>query len=325
MTATTTVPAVQVHGLCHRYGERVALDRLDLHVAPGEVFGLVGPNGGGKTTAFRVLATLIPPQEGSVKLFGHDVALESERVRRDLGVVFQAASLDKKLTVGENLMHHGHLYGMRGADLRNRCTELLERLGLSDRRAELAEQLSGGLRRRVELAKALLHRPRLLLLDEATTGLDPSARRQIQQHLQSLRQDDGLTIVLTTHLLEEADRCDRIGILDQGRFVALGAPEDLKAEIGGEVITLRAEQPAELVAKVTAELGFAAELVDGVVRIETEDAAAAVGTLHERFAAQLRSMTLARPTLEDVFFRRTGHAFQREAPVVTKPKRGRRR
>ncbi len=194
--------AISVRGLSHRYGSRQALDNLDFDVTSGEIFGLLGPNGGGKTTLFRILATLLPVQEGQVELLGLDVAREPEHVRTQIGVTFQSPSLDRKLTVRENLATQGALYGLSGSHLAGRIDTLLSRLGLADRARDRVESLSGGLARRVEIAKGLLHDPRVLLLDEPSTGLDPGARLDLWQYLRLLREEAGVTVLVTTHLME---------------------------------------------------------------------------------------------------------------------------
>jgi ABC-2 type transport system ATP-binding protein len=206
--------AVSIQEVSYRYRSTVALNNLSFKVMPGEVFGILGPNGGGKTTLFRLLSTLMPLQEGKVEVFGHDLQRVPAAVRNHLGVVFQSASLDKKLTVAENMACQAALYGLHGKSARVREQALLEQLGVADRSKDLAEELSGGLRRRVELAKAMLHRPQLLLLDEPSTGLDPGARSDLWKYLFQLRSSLGTTILLTTHLLEEAERADRIAILN---------------------------------------------------------------------------------------------------------------
>ncbi len=215
---------IQVQNLTHRYGERVALANVTFEVKKGEVFGLLGPNGGGKSTLFRILSTMMVPTEGRAVIAGHDVERDPAGVRRSVGVVFQTQSLDKALTVEENLRAQGHLHGLSGATLRERMEYAMGSLGLSDRRKDLVDTLSGGLRRRVEIAKALLHRPQVLLMDEASTGLDPAARRDLSRHVENLREHEGVTILLTTHILEEADRCDRLVLLHQGHIVAHGQP-----------------------------------------------------------------------------------------------------
>ena len=304
-----TAAALETSRLVHRYGERTALVGLDLEIFAGEIFGLLGPNGGGKTTLFRLLSTLIPIQSGAARVLGYDVARQTADVRRRIGVVFQAPSLDKKLTVAENLHHQGHLYGMSGGALRRRSDEMLARLGLADRRRDLVETLSGGLRRRVELAKGLLHHPRLLLLDEPSTGLDPGARSDLWDYLQQIRRDDGVTVVLTTHLLEEADKADRLAILNAGSLVALDTPDRLRASVGGDTLTIESDQPEELAAAIGERFGVPAGVVDGSVRLEQPDGHQWVARLVEAFPGRVQSIKLGKPTLEDVFIARTGHKF----------------
>jgi len=304
--------AISVSRLVHRYGERTALAGLDLEVDRGEIFALLGPNGGGKTTLFRLLSTLIPLQQGEIRVLGYDVARQTAAVRERIGVVFQAPSLDKKLTVAENLRHQGHLYGMSGGALRSRQEEMLARLGLADRRRELVETLSGGMRRRVELAKGMLHAPQLLLLDEPSTGLDPGARSDLWDYLRQVRERDGVTVVLTTHLLEEAEKADRLAILNAGSLVALDTPEALRASVGGDSLTIETDEPEPLAAAIHARFEYAAAVVDGSVRLERHDAPQLVARLLEAFPGRIHSITLGKPTLEDVFIARTGHRFWRE-------------
>ncbi|HEV7223385.1 MAG TPA: ABC transporter ATP-binding protein [Pirellulales bacterium] len=308
--------AISVSRLVHRYGERTALAGLDLEIDRGEIFALLGPNGGGKTTLFRLLSTLIPPQEGEIRVLGYDVAQQTAAVRERIGVVFQAPSLDKKLTVAENLRHQGHLYGMSGGALRSRQEEMLARLGLADRRRELVETLSGGMRRRVELAKGMLHAPQLLLLDEPSTGLDPGARSDLWDYLRQVRERDGVTVVLTTHLLEEAEKADRLAILNAGSLVALGTPEALRASVGGDSLTIETDEPEPLAAAIRARFEYPAAVVDGSVRLERPDAPQLVARLLEAFPGKIQSITLGKPTLEDVFIARTGHRFWREREEV---------
>jgi len=305
----TLPPAIEVENLRFHYGERAALDGVTFSVAQGEIFGLLGPNGGGKTTLFRILATLLQPASGAARIFGLEAAAESHAVRRRIGVVFQSQSLDRKLTPEENLRHQGHLYGLHGKSLRDRARQTLARVGLSDRSADLVETLSGGLQRRVELAKGLLHGPDLLLLDEPSAGLDPGARRDLWQYLTYLRDSDRVTVLLTTHLLEEAERCDRLGILDRGRLVAEGAPEELKKQIGGDVIVLGARDPDGLCRLVGEKFSVPAALVDRKIRLERERGHEFVAQLVEAFPGQIDSVTVSKPTLEDVFIRQTGHRF----------------
>jgi ABC-2 type transport system ATP-binding protein len=300
---------VEVEGLRHFYGSREALAGVSFRVSRGEIYGFLGPNGGGKTTLFKVLSTLMPAGGGTVRVLGRDLRGDLRPVRRCLGIAFQRASLDPKLTVAENLRHHGHLYGLMGATLRGQAQAVLARLGLADRAADLVETLSGGLQRRVELAKSLLHRPELLLLDEPTTGLDPGARRDFMTYLHELRAQDGVTVLLTTHFFEEAERCDRIGILHRGRLVATGAPEELRGRIGGDVVEIRAKDPEGLRKKIRDRFGGEPVLVDGTLRLERPRGHELARELVEAFPGEVQGVTFGQPTLEDVFIHLTGHRF----------------
>jgi ABC-2 type transport system ATP-binding protein len=306
-------PAIAVRRVSHRYGDRTALDDLSVEIAVGEIFALLGPNGSGKTTLFRLLSTLIALQTGDAEILGHDIRRDAAAIRRQIGVAFQAPSLDKKLTVAENLHHQGRLYGLAREPLRARQAELLAAVGMTDRAGDRVETLSGGMRRRVELAKAMLHRPRLLLLDEPSTGLDPGARIDLWKYLGDLRSDQGVTVVLTTHLLEEADRADRIAILHQGRLAALGRPDALRAEVGGDAVTIRSDRPAELASAVRQRFEVEAQVVDGAVRLELPRGHEWIPRLVEAFPGDIQTITLGKPTLEDVFIDRTGHRFFDEA------------
>jgi ABC-2 type transport system ATP-binding protein len=301
--------AVVVRGLGHRYGERVALDGLDLAIGIGEIFGILGPNGSGKTTLFRLLSTLIAPTRGSAAIFGQDLVRDAARIRTLLGIAFQSPSVDGKLTCLENLRYRGHLQGLRGPALARRSDELLDRFDLRDRRDERLEHLSGGLRRRVELAMAVLHAPRLLLLDEPATGLDPGARRAFRGLLEQLRREDRVTVAVTTHDIEEADRCDRVTILDRGRRVALGTPEELRASIGGDVLDVSARDPAALADSIRARFDVEAMVADGTVRIRRSEAHRFVAELVDAFPEEVHSVRVGKPTLADVFLQRTGRAF----------------
>lgn len=303
--------ALEVEGLRHLYGTREALAGVTFAVSRGEIFGLLGPNGSGKTTLFKILSTLMAPTGGTARVFGHDPAREPHVVRRRLGVVFQHMSLDPKLTVFENLRHHGHLYGLWGSALRSQIQAVLDRLGLADRAGDLVETLSGGLKRRTELAKAFLHQPDLLLLDEPSTGLDPGARRDFMSSLHHLRERERVTIVLTTHIMEDAERCDRVGILHQGKLVAIGKPDELKEKIGGDVVVIRSQNPGGLQMKIRERFGCDVVLVDGTLRVEQPRGHEFVKELVDAFPNEVKSATFGKPTLEDVFIHLTGHRFFR--------------
>jgi ABC-2 type transport system ATP-binding protein len=250
------------------------------------------------------------PTSGRALIAGHDVVRDPAAVRRQVGVVFQTQSLDKALTVEENLRAQGHLHGLRGALLTERMDRAMERLGLADRRRDLVETLSGGLRRRVEIAKALLHEPQVLLMDEASTGLDPAARRDLSRHIESLRTGDGVTILLTTHILEEAGRCDRLVLLHQGNMVADGTPAELRARIGGDVVVLRTADTALLAAKIEQRFGVRPVVRDGEVRVEMENGHRFIAEVVEAFPGAIESVGLHKPTLEDVFVDQTGASIE---------------
>ena len=304
------IPALSISHLTHRYGSRVALDDVSLSVAPGTFVALLGPNGGGKSTLFRICATLQRASEGSVQVFGSDVKTESAAVRRRLGVVFQSPALDQRLTVRENLLHHGRLYGLQGRPLREGIEQALVRVGLADRSREIVSRLSGGLKRRAEIAKVLMTRPWLLLLDEPTTGLDPGVRRDLWRDLASIRASDGTTIVLTTHLLDEAAAADHVFVLDRGRIVVDGAPETLTRMVGGDVIRLVSAAPADLAARIVERFQATASVVDDEVRVEHDHAHTFVAALVDAFPDEIRSVHFGRPTLEDVFVHFTGRRFE---------------
>lgn len=306
-------PAVEVESIGHCYGELRALDGVSFAVARGEMFALLGPNGGGKSTLFKILSTLMRPQEGTARICGYDLRRDPAEVRRRIGVVFQASSLDPKLTAQENLEHQGRLYGLRGRTLAARVEELLSRVGLADRRRAPAETLSGGQKRRIEVAKGLMHSPGLLLLDEPTTGLDPLARRELWSYLTLLRERDGIAVLTTTHLLEEAEDCDRLAILHHGRLVALGSPVALKEEIAGEVLVMEAAAPDRLRQRIQERFQQPAQVVGRQVRLERTAAHDFVPVLMAAFGSEIRSVTVARPTLEDVFLHRTGQRWSVEA------------
>ncbi|MFN0053285.1 MAG: ATP-binding cassette domain-containing protein [Planctomycetales bacterium] len=305
----TVLPAIGVERLSYRYGEVPALDDVSCAVQPGEIFGLLGPNGGGKTTLFRLISTLLPIQSGRIHLLGLDVAQNPAAVRQRIGVTFQSPSLDRKLTVMENLRCHGQLYGLRGHPLQERMARLMERLGVADRGGDRVESLSGGLARRVEIAKGLLHDPPLLLLDEPSTGLDPGARLDLWGYLRGLRDQAGVTVLVTTHLMDEAERCDRLAILDRGQIVALGSPEELRKSLGGDCLTIQTADPQGLSRQIAERFQVTPRQVAQHLRMEVERGHELIGPLMEAFGSQITSVALGKPTLEDVFVRKTGRGF----------------
>ena len=309
----SAVPVISVQNLVHRYESRTALNGVSFDVRPAELFGLLGPNGSGKTTLFRILSTLMIPTGGRAVVMGCDAARDASSLRRQIGVVFQSPSIDPKLTAYENLWHQGHLYGLRGSALKKRVEEILSRVGLADRAKERVETFSGGMQRRIELAKGLLHHPGVLLLDEPTTGLDPGARRDLWQYLQMLRDEEHVSVLVTTHLMEEAERCDRLAIMNEGNLVALGTPAELKSEIGGDVILLDAARDAELLAAhIRARFDVEAAVLGTQVRIEREGGHRFVPDVVEAFPGEIQAISVSKPALEDVFINRTGHKFWSE-------------
>src|SRR5436309_6410108 len=313
-------PVISVRDLVHRYDDRAALNGVSFDVRPAELFGLLGPNGSGKTTLFRILSTLMIPSAGKALVMGCDAATEPAHVRRQIGVVFQAQSVDPKLTAYENLWHQGHLYGLRGAALKMRVAEILARVGLADRAKERVEAFSGGMQRRVELGKGLLHHPGVLLLDEPTTGLDPGARRDLWQYLQILRDEEHVSVLVTTHLMEEAERCDRLAIMNEGNLVALGTPAELKSEIGGDVILLDAARDADSLAQhIRNRFHVATTVLGNQVRIEQEAGHRFVPDVVEAFPGEIQAISVSKPALEDVFIHRTGHKFWSENPDPDPP------
>ncbi len=309
----SAAPVISVQNLVHRYENRTALNGVSFDVRPAELFGLLGPNGSGKTTLFRILSTLMIPTGGRAVVLGCDATQDPANLRRQIGVVFQAQSIDPKLTAYENLWHQGHLYGLRGSALKVRVLEILQRVGLADRAKEQVGTFSGGMQRRIELAKGLLHHPGVLLLDEPTTGLDPGARRDLWQYLQILRDEEHVSVLVTTHLMEEAERCDRLAIMNEGNLVALGTPAELKSEIGGDVILLDAAHDAGALAdQIRSTFHVATTVLGNQIRIEREGGHRFVPDVVEAFPGEILAISVSKPALEDVFIHRTGHKFWSE-------------
>lgn len=302
-------PALQLDNITYRFGERTALDSVSFSVLTSEIFGLLGPNGGGKTTLFRLIATLLPLQQGTIRLFDMDVTADPASARRQLGVTFQSPSVDGKLTVAENLTHQGQLYGLYGRVLSEAMDRVLTALGLTERRRDLVDTLSGGLKRRVEIAKSLLHSPRFLLLDEPSTGLDPGARFDLWEVLLRLQRDNGVTVLVTTHLMEEAEHCDRLAILDRGKLVASGTPAELRQSLGGDCITIRTAEPSQLAARVEERFHITPRILADSIRLEHPAALDLLRDLVAAFPNEMAAISLSKPTLEDVFIDRTGHRF----------------
>lgn len=301
--------AIEVDQLSHRYGQHRALDQVALSVERGELFGLLGPNGSGKTTLFRILSTLLRPQVGAVRVMGIDVSVRPYEARQRMGVVFQSSSIDRKLTVLENLQQQAVLFGLTGRQRQQRIEAMLAQLGLEEYRHQRAERLSGGYRRRLDVAKGLLHQPDLLLLDEPTTALDPAVRADLWRYLRDLRTTVGTTIVWTTHLLDEAEFADRVAIFDQGKRVALDAPESLRRGLGGDRVTIQSDDHHALASELRARFGWITDVVDQEIQVRTAEATQAIAELMTTYGHRVRSITVGKPTLADVFMEKTGHRF----------------
>ena len=293
--------AVNISQVTHAYGSHTALRNVSFDVKEHHFFGLLGPNGSGKTTLFRILCTLMPPDEGSCHVMGLDTQRSSPEVRRLLGVIFQQPSLDEALTVHQNLQFHGAMYGLRGAYLKRRIDTLAERMGIADRLNTRVSQLSGGLKRRADLIRGLLHNPRLLLLDEPTTGLDPAARHAFWQMVSTLRHEEGLTLILATHLLEEASSCDAIVIMNEGVVKVKGNPNVLRQQLGDKMLWLTSSALDVLASKLLEEFGFASHRIDESLCIADNKALATLPNLYASLGSLIESATIRKPTLEDVF------------------------
>lgn len=305
------MPAIAAHQLSKRYGARLVVDRIDLSVASGEVFGFLGSNGVGKSTTIKMLCTLVAPTGGTAHVAGYDITRCRDEVRRKIGIVFQESTLDPYLTVRQNLRLHAQLFGIPRRLVSARVAELLAMLELEEFAADKVKVLSGGIRRRAEIARGLLHLPRVLFLDEPTTGLDPHARSVTWSQLDRIRRERDITIFLTTHYMDEAEHCDRIAIMNAGRIVAQDTPAALKSAIGADQIQLSTQETAKVVGTLRREFDIEATAHDGNVTFEVADGAEFLPALLTSLRASIRSVNVARPTLDDVFLLHTGHRIHR--------------
>jgi ABC-2 type transport system ATP-binding protein len=303
-------PAVRACGLAKRYGSVEAVRGIDLDVAPGEAFGFLGPNGAGKSTTLNILCTLARPSAGSAQVAGFDVVAARAEVRRRIGLVFQEPTLDVYLCAERNLRFHAELYGMPRAVYEPRIEELLQTVGLWERRRSLVRTFSGGMRRRLEIARGLLHAPRVLFLDEPTIGLDPQTRSAIWQHVRALQQRAGVTVFMTTHYMEEAEACDRIAIMDAGRIVACGTPQALRAAIGRDRVRLETADDIAALAALRGRFGLEATVRDGVLSVAVAEGERFVPTLFAELGVPIRSVSVVRPSLDDVFMAHTGNRLR---------------
>jgi ABC-2 type transport system ATP-binding protein len=305
-------PVIAVNGLTKRYGEVEAVRGIDLEVQPGEIFGFLGPNGAGKSTTINILCTLVKATGGSATVAGFDVDRQADAVRANIGLVFQDPSLDQQLTARENLEFHAFIYDVPSAIRRQRIDEVLRMVELADRADSTVMTFSGGMRRRLEIARGMLHTPHVLFLDEPTIGLDPQTRRHIWSYLGDLPKSHGVTVFMTTHYMDEAEYCDRIAIIDQGRIQALGTPDELKAMVGGDVVTVATADNEAAFAQIAALAGSEPIRDNGSLRVEVADGAAFVPRLVREAGVEVTSVQFRRPSLDDVFLKLTGRAIREE-------------
>lgn len=307
-------PMIHLKDLVYSYPGQTspALVGLSLNVPKESIFGILGPNGGGKSTTFKILSTLITPDQGTVEIDGVDLIRFPSKVRALLGIVFQSPALDKKLTVEENLYHQGHLYGIKGQVLIEKTEFLLKRLGLWEKREEKTENLSGGQKRRLEITKSLVHQPQVLILDEPTTGLDPLARREVWNYLKFLRENEKMTILVTTHLLEEAEDCDEIALIDRGKVVCEGKPSQLRHGMGGDLVSIRTSNPIELRASIKERFELSMTSLGNDLRVQPKDLQTFINFLVKEASQKFDNFTVGKPTLEDLFIEKTGHHFWEE-------------
>ncbi|MFE1362080.1 ATP-binding cassette domain-containing protein [Streptomyces harbinensis] len=308
--------AVRAEGLRKSYGPVTAVSGVDLTVREGETFGFLGPNGAGKSTTISMLCTLIRPGGGYAEVAGWDVERAPEGVRRTIGLVFQESTVDNELTARENLRFHAELYGVPRGLLRPRIDRLLGLMGLSERRDSPLRTFSGGMRRRLEIARSLMHDPRVLFLDEPTVGLDPQTRMLIWDHLHRLRQEQAITLFLTTHYLEEAEHCDRIAIMDRGRIVVQGTPAELKNAVGSDVISLRTADDATALRALHERFAVEAHATPEGIGVRTSDGPALVPRLCAQLPVPVHAVTVRKPSLDDVFVHFTGRTIRDAADTV---------
>lgn len=303
---------IKIHNLTKRYEKLIAVDNLNLDIGQNEVFGLLGPNGAGKTTLIHMLATLLRPTSGSATVNGFDIISESDKVRSSIGIVFQAPSSDDMLTGYENLKLHSLLYAVPCSTREKRIGEVLELVGLTERKNDQVKKYSGGMRRRLEVARGLIHKPKVMFLDEPTLGLDPSSREIMWKHIQKLVKEEKLTIILTTHYMEEADAlCDRIGIIDKGKIIALDSPSKLKSLIGGDVVKLKTKATISDIEHLNLKFVHKIESVNGYFILSVDNASRDIPEILKHIDVEW--VESSRPTLNDVFLKLTGRSIKEQA------------
>ena len=303
---------IEVENLVKKFGDLIAVNNISLHVEEGEIFGFLGPNGAGKTTTINILCTLMKPTSGQVTLNGFDVTRQSNQVRQSIGLVFQDPSLDIRLSALQNLNFHAHVYSVPRAVRKRRIEEVLRMVELWDRRNEVVNNFSGGMRRRLEIARGLLHYPKVLFLDEPTLGLDPQTRNRIWQHIAELKRQENITIFLTTHYMDEANIADRIAIIDYGKIVALDTPEGLKRMVGGDIITLKTRDNESALAEIRSLHAKEAKQDSGEIILETQNGEEFIPILVNSLHTEIISISMRRPTLDDVFLKLTGREIREE-------------
>jgi ABC-2 type transport system ATP-binding protein len=308
--------AVTVRGLQKRYGEVEAVAGIDFDVAAGEIFGFLGPNGAGKSTTIGMLCTLVRPTGGKATVAGHDVVAERDEVRRNIGLVFQDTTLDGYLSAEQNLRLHAELYGVPKAVVPDRMRQVLDMVGLWERRSSRVMTFSGGMKRRLEIARGLLHSPRVLFLDEPTVGLDPQTRSSIWGYIRELKAREDITIFLTTHYMDEAEYCDRIAIMDRGQIIVLDTPEALKASVGRDRVMIGTEDDDVAIAALRERFGLEATVHEGLVTIAVESGGEFVPRLFAGLGVPIKSVSVSRPSLDDVFMSYTGSTI-RDAEAST--------
>jgi len=303
---------VEIEGLTKKFGKLVAVDNISFTVPEGEIFGFLGPNGAGKTTTINILCTLLKPNGGKASVNGYDVVKERRKVQRSIGLVFQDPTLDDYLTAEQNLRFHAYAYGVPASIREKRIRTLLELVELEDRRKSRVNTYSGGMKRRLEIARGLLHHPKVLFLDEPTLGLDPQTRNRIWEYVLALRQQEDLTIFLTTHYMDEAENCDRIAVIDHGRIVALDTPDNLKDSLGGDVVTLEAKDTQGAIVELKEKYNISPEITDGTVTFSVPHGDTFLPEFVKGFQSGLLSISVRRPTLDDVFLKLTGRAIREQ-------------
>jgi len=304
--------SIEVEGLSRRFGQLIAVDNVSFQVPEGEIFGFLGPNGAGKTTTINMLCTLLKPTSGKALVNGYDVIKQKSDVRRSIGLVFQEPALDEYLSAEQNLRFHAFAYNIPKAVREQRLSEVFDLVELSDRRKSKVRTFSGGMKRRLEIARGLLHGPRILFLDEPTLGLDPQTRRHIWDYILSLRKKSNLTIFLTTHYMDEAENCGRISIIDNGHIIALDSPGKLKDALGGDIVTLRAADNNAALTELKERYGLTPAMENGTIHFSVPQGEQFLAKLMESFNNKLLSIGIRRPTLDDVFLKLTGRAIREQ-------------